>query len=139
MYGTAHPDQWPDPPSREMPFFYFPTILTFVILQAGFLGALLIWLWWRDRSQPAVASWGVAHLMAAAALPMVAARGGIPDILSIDIPNAMVCLAYGLIWRGARQFDGRRADPVITLAGAVMWLFACRIPDFYGNPELRGE
>jgi signal transduction histidine kinase len=139
MYGAAHPDQWPDPPSHEMPFFYFPTILTFVILQAGFLGALLIWLWWRDRSQPAVASWGVAHLMAAAALPMVAARGVIPDILSIDIPNAMVCLAYGLIWRGARQFDGRRADPVITLAGAVMWLFACRIPDFYGNPELRGE
>jgi signal transduction histidine kinase len=122
-----------------MPFFYFPTILTFIILQATFFGVLLIWLWWRDRSQPAVASWGFAHLLVAVALPMVAVRGRIEDVLSIDIPNGMMCLAYGLIWRGARQFDERRADLVIVLAGAVLWLFACRIPEVYGNPELRGE
>ena len=139
MYGAAHPDHWPDLPSHEMPFFYYPTILSFIILQAGFLGALLIWLWWRDRSQPAVASWGAAYLTAAVALSLVAARGVIPDILSIDIGNAMVCVAFGLSWRGARQFEGRRADPFVIMVGAALWMFACRIPEFYNNPEWRGE
>ena len=123
--------------SHEMPFFYIPTIIAFTFLQTSFLGALLIWLWWRDRSQPALASWGGANFVGAVAMPLLAARGLISNVLSIDVPFAMLCLAYGLVWRGARQFEGRHAAPAIVVAGAVLWLLACRIPAFHASPELR--
>ncbi|MFH5945098.1 hypothetical protein [Roseomonas xinghualingensis] len=35
-------------------------------------------------------------------------RAVLPDLLSIQLSNAILALCYGLIWAGARQFGGRR-------------------------------
>ncbi|HEX4177214.1 MAG TPA: hypothetical protein VHY57_02205, partial [Rhizomicrobium sp.] len=92
------------------------------MLQSICLGGLLIWLWRRDRSQPALASWGAGRLIGGVALPLLAARGLIPTWGSLDLANALVCLGYGLTWAGARQFEGLRAKPLSVVAGAAVWL-----------------
>jgi diguanylate cyclase (GGDEF) domain len=36
--------------------------------------------------------------------------------------------AYAVTWTGARVFDGRPAEPVYLVTGAVLWLLVCRLP-----------
>ncbi|HEY4174549.1 MAG TPA: histidine kinase dimerization/phospho-acceptor domain-containing protein, partial [Rhodopila sp.] len=107
------------------------------MLQSICLGGLLIWLWRRDRSQPALASWGAGRLIGGVALPLLAARGLIPAWGSLDLANALVCLGYGLTWAGARQFEGLRARPLSVVAGAVVWLLACQVPEFVTSLQAR--
>jgi signal transduction histidine kinase/AmiR/NasT family two-component response regulator len=113
------------------------TVFAFTTLLSASLGGLLMWLWHRDRSQPALASWGAARLVGAAAMPLLATRGLTPDWLSINLADAMMCFGYGLTWGGARQFEGRRARPAVIVAGAAVWLLACEIPAFYTSLEAR--
>jgi hypothetical protein len=116
---------------------HLPTLFAFTTLLSTSLGALLIWLWRRDRSQPALASWGAGRLLATVAMPLLAARGAIPDWISIELSNALICVSYGLTWAGARQFEGLRARPAGVLAGPVVWLLACQIPLFIASLQWR--
>ena len=116
---------------------HLPTLFAFTMLQSICLGGLLIWLWRRDRSQPALASWGAGRLIGGVALPLLAARGMIPQWISLEFANALVCVGYGLTWGGARQFEGLRAKPLTIMAGAVVWLLACRIPGFAASLQAR--
>ena len=116
---------------------HLPTVLSFSILQSLCLGVLLLWLWRCDRSQPALASWGTGRLFGAMALPLLAARGFVPSWASLDLANAFACLGYGLTWAGARQFEGLRPRPALVMAGAVVWLLACRIPAFHASLQAR--
>ena len=116
---------------------HLPTLFAFTMLQSICLGGLLVWLWGRDRSQPALASWGVGRLIGGVALPLLAARGTIPQWVSINFANALVCLGYGLTWGGARQFEGLRAKPIAVMAGAAVWLLACQIPGFVTSLQAR--
>ena len=34
--------------------------------------------------------------------------------------------AYGIMWAGARNFDGRTTSSPAVLAGAAIWLLACQ-------------
>jgi signal transduction histidine kinase/AmiR/NasT family two-component response regulator len=116
---------------------HLPTVFAFTTLLSTSLGGLLIWLWRRDRSQPALASWGSARLLVSGALPLLAARGVIPDWVSINLANALICLGYGVTWGGARQFEGLRAKPAAVVAGAGVWLLACQIPAFAASLQAR--
>jgi signal transduction histidine kinase/AmiR/NasT family two-component response regulator len=116
---------------------HLPTVFSFTVMQSLSLGGLMIWLWQRDRSQPALAYWGAGRLLGAMALPLLSARGLIPAWASVDLPNALVCLGYGLTWAGARQFEGLRPRPAAVIFGAVLWLLACRIPVFYASVQAR--
>lgn len=116
---------------------HLPTLFAFTMLQSACLGGLLIWLWRRDRSQPALASWGAGRLIGGVALPLLAARGIIPRWISLDVANALVCVGYGLTWGGARQFEGLRVKPMAVMAGAVVWLLACQIPAFVVSLQAR--
>ena len=110
-----------------------PTVFAIVCLLALFLGSLQIWLWSRDREQRALATVGVCYLLGAVGTILLAARGEIPDRISIDIANAMVAIGYGLLWTAMRQFERRRARPAVALLGAGIWLVACQIPWFYAH------
>jgi signal transduction histidine kinase/CheY-like chemotaxis protein len=114
-----------------------PTVFAFATMLSASLGGLLLWLWWRDRDQTALASWGISRLLAAVALPLLAARGHISDWTSIGLSNACVCLGYGLTWGGARQFEGLRVRPITVMADAVLWLIACESPVFFNNLPAR--
>ncbi|MFZ0263030.1 MAG: hypothetical protein WAL36_24085 [Pseudolabrys sp.] len=36
----------------------------------------------------------------------------IPDLISVDLANALLFTAFAVTWTGARAFDGRPVEPV---------------------------
>jgi diguanylate cyclase (GGDEF)-like protein len=64
-------------------------------------------------------------------------RGTISDFWSIVIANAILAAAYGIIWSGVRNFEGKRVSVVLTLAGVPIWLGACSIGSIYALPAAR--
>jgi signal transduction histidine kinase len=120
------------------PLLHLPTLLILSVLLAVMLGAVLLWLWWVDRSQVALRSWGIAHLLVGIGFALAALRGVAANWVSIDVANALIALCYGLTWHGARQFEGRRGTPPAAIViGAAIWLAACRMPGFYDRLDLR--
>ena len=115
------------------------TVCAFSMVLSLSLGGLLLWLWVKERNQRALASWGAARLLTAAAMPLIAARGHIPDWLSIVVPNALLCCSFGLVWSGARQFEGRPIEWTAASAGAAIWLAGCAIPAFYNYLPARAS
>ncbi len=114
-----------------------PTVFAFSTLLSEALGLLLLWLWWRDRSELALASWGAGRLIAGIGLSLLAMRGHIPVWASIELAVALICLGYGTVWCGARQFEGRRAGWRRLSAGAAVWLIACQSSAFLAWPQAR--
>jgi len=114
-----------------------PTAYLLSVALATTCGIILLILWLQDRRHVAMASWGAAHLLGAIALVLVAARGTAPLFVSIDLANAMLAVTYGLIWAGAQQFRGGQVPLLPLLAGAAIWLAACRIPAFYEDISAR--
>ena len=114
-----------------------PTAFVLTFALAVTCGAVLLHLWSRTRRHVALAFWGAAHSVGAAGLPLLALRGTVPAIVSIDIGNALLAASYGLIWAGARRFMGRRAPFWVVLAGALLWLIACQVPDFHASISAR--
>ena len=115
-----------------------PTLLAVTVFISGLAGCLLMLSWLQHRRIFALALWGSAFIIAAiATVLIVVARDTVPDFWSIVIGNAILAAAYGLIWSGARNFEGKRVSIVLTLAGALIWLAACSIGPIYARPEAR--
>ena len=64
-------------------------------------------------------------------------HGSVPDWVSIDAANAVLFASFALTWSGARVFDRRSAEPVWCMVGVVIWMLACRLPQFAASLELR--
>ncbi len=92
------------------------------------LGLLLLFVWAQNMALRAVCWWGFAHLIRLASIALFGMYGSIPDLVSIDVSNALLFTAYAATWTGARVFDGRPVEPVYLVTGAVLWLLICRLP-----------
>jgi hypothetical protein len=114
-----------------------PAVLVISCFTLGVAAGLLLLAWLQHRSATALALWGAAFAMAGAATALIAARGTIDNIWSIVIANVILACAYGVMWSGARKFEGRNPSAVAGLTGSVVWLFACTRPEFYGSPTAR--
>ena len=66
--------------------------------------------------------------MRAASVVLFGMYGSVPDMISIDIANAVLFLAFAVTWMGARVFDGRKLRPISCSAGPAFWLVVCRLP-----------
>src|SRR5579871_3841007 len=104
------------------------TLYTITILVMALLGLLLILVWLQNRRMRALAWWGAAYLVGGMSVWLLGSHGSISDLLSIDLANALLFIACGLTWSGARLFDGRGIKPVAMLIGTFMWVGACQIP-----------
>ena len=60
-----------------------------------------------------------------------------PHFWSIVVGNALLAAAYGILWGGARTFDGKDVSILLALMGVVSWLIACSIGPVYARPEAR--
>ena len=118
--------------------FNQPTLMAITVFASGLAGCLLLLSWLQHRRIFALALWGSAFIIGAiATVLIVIARNKIPDLWSIVIGNAILAAAYGLIWSGARNFEGKRVSAVLTLAGVLIWLAACSIGPIYARAEAR--
>ena len=104
------------------------TLFMVTIYVEAILGLLLLFAWVQNTAIRAVAWWGFAHLIRAASVVLFGMYGSAPDLITIDLANALLFTAYAVTWTGARVFDGRPAEPVYLVTGAVLWLLVCRLP-----------
>jgi diguanylate cyclase (GGDEF)-like protein len=114
-----------------------PTLCAVTVFVVATGGLMLLFSWSQNRTAPALAFWGFAYLLGAAGAALMAARGLIPDAFSIIGANALVCLAYGVLWGGARCFEGRAVHFTWVVLGAGVWIAACQIESFYESLEGR--
>ena len=107
-----------------------PTLFVTAVFASAVAGLLLLLSWLQNRNVAALALWAAAFIIGSVGVALIAERGNIPDIWSIVIANAITSAAYGLMWGGARNFNGRPTSMAFMLAGAVIWLLACQIGAF---------
>jgi diguanylate cyclase (GGDEF)-like protein len=113
------------------------TLFLVTIYVEAILGLLLLFAWVQNTSIHAVAWWGFADLLRAASIALFGTYGTAPDLISIDLANAMLFTAFALTWTGARVFDHRRPLPILLFAGAAVWLVVGRLPSVASSWEMR--
>ena len=67
---------------------HIPTLAMVAVFVTTILGGLLLLAWRREQNSNALLWWGTGYLLGAASFALLAARGSIPDVLSIEIANA---------------------------------------------------
>jgi diguanylate cyclase (GGDEF)-like protein len=113
------------------------TLFLVTIYVEAILGLLLLFAWVQNTQIYAVAWWGFADLLRAASVVLFGMFGSVPDVISIDLANAVLFTAFAMTWTGARVFDHRRARPILMFGGAALWLVLCRMPAIAGSFDLR--
>lgn len=109
-------------------FLHVPSLIVAASMTGACVSASHLLIWRVVKKEICVLIWGVAYALATISMILVGLRGYIPALWSIVIGNAMLLLAFGLIWLGYRRFIGKVAgrDRLIALLGALVWLaFAC--------------
>jgi diguanylate cyclase (GGDEF)-like protein len=104
------------------------TLFMVTIYVEAILGLLLLFVWVQNTAIQAVAWWGFAHLIRTGSIVLFGMYGSAPDLITIDLANALLFTSFAVTWTGARLFDGRPAEPVYLVTGAVLWLLICRLP-----------
>ena len=113
------------------------TLFMVTIYVEAILGLLLLFAWVQNTAIQAVAWWGFAHLIRAASVVLFGMYGSAPDLISIDLANALLFTSFAVTWTGSRVFDGRPVEPVYLVTGAVLWLLVCRLPVLADAVETR--
>lgn len=113
------------------------TLFIVAVFMLALGGLLLTFAWLQNRQAYALAWWGAAYLIMTPATALFGWRGQIPDFWSIDIANALFALGYAALWSGARVFGNRAPKLVWAVAGAVVWLIACRFDSFVASAPAR--
>jgi diguanylate cyclase (GGDEF)-like protein len=107
-----------------------PTLFIVATCVAALLGLFLFFTWLGDRDTRALAWWGGAYLMGGLGIALWIADAVVSPPLPYGIANALLFVACGMIWSGARLFHGRDVQPLALSAGAALWLIACQFADF---------
>jgi len=113
------------------------TLFMVTIYVEAILGLLLLFAWAQNMAIRAVCWWGFAHMIRAASVVLFGMYGSAPDLVTIDLANALLFTAFAVTWTGARVFDGRPVEPVYLVSGAVLWLLICRLPVLANAIDLR--
>ena len=113
------------------------TFLAIAVFTPAVAGCLLLLSWLQHRTVAALGVWGSGFLLSSMATTLIIVlRGTIPDFWSIIVGNALLAAAYGILWGGARKFEGKNVS-ILALAGVGLWLAACSISPIYARPEAR--
>src|SRR5262245_58670329 len=113
------------------------TLFLVTIYVEAILGLLLLFVWAQNMALRAVCWWGFAHMVRLVSIGLFSMYGAVPDLISIDLANALLFTAFAVTWTGARIFDGRPVEPVYLVTGAVIWLLICRLPILAEDFNLR--
>ena len=100
-------------------------------------GLLLLFAFLQNRNTPALALWGIGYLVGSAGAAMLSGQVAFANSWSVCAANALVCAAYGLMWCGARSFEGRRVSLVGLAIGPALWIVAFQFQSFVQSLEAR--
>jgi diguanylate cyclase (GGDEF)-like protein len=113
------------------------TLFVVTIYVEVILGLLLLFAWVQNTELYAVAWWGFAHLLRAGSIVLFGKYGSAPDLISIDLANAVLFTSFAVTWTGARLFDHRTMRPILLFGGAGLWLGLSHLPTVASSWELR--
>ena len=116
-----------------------PTLVAVATFATTVSGLMLLFAWLQDRRAGTLGLWGAGLVMMAAGSALLALRGIIPLYWSIVAGSCLCLLSYGLMWCGARAFEGRRASAAVAGAGVAIWLLACQFDAFLSSMTMRVE
>jgi diguanylate cyclase (GGDEF)-like protein len=114
-----------------------PTLCTVAFFITVVAGLLLLFSWLQNRREPSLALWGLGYLLGALGPAFLALRGFIPLQWSMIGAGICLCSAYGVLFAGARLFEGRTARLPLVLAGGLIWLVACQFEAFRASEQAR--
>ncbi|NVO13655.1 MAG: GGDEF domain-containing protein [Rhodoplanes sp.] len=114
-----------------------PTLFAVTAFATAVSGLLLLMSWLQDRSSTTLAWWGVGMLLLDVGNSLIVLRGVIPIEVSIIAGNCVQLFAYGLMWSGARSFEGRRPILLLPLAVSATWFTLCQFDFFWTDMPLR--
>lgn len=113
-----------------------PTVCAVTVFVALIGGLLLILAWMQNRSEPALALWGLGYLLGSLGVVLMALGGPASPGWLICIGNALICSSYGTMWAGARSFEGRRIRIALVAAGTAVWILAWQFSGFSQSVRL---
>jgi diguanylate cyclase (GGDEF)-like protein len=113
------------------------TLFVVTVFTLGVSGALLLFAWLQNRETRALAWWGATFLLFAAAAALFGGRGALGEVWSIQFANTLLLLGYGLMWTGARVFEGRQPLLPVAAFGAAAWFVACQFEGFLPSDPAR--
>jgi diguanylate cyclase (GGDEF)-like protein len=112
------------------------TLVVVATCIAVLLGLFLLFAWTQDRTQ-ALAWWGIAYLLGGIATSLWALNGALSGLMPTAVPNALLLIACGMMWSGARKFHGRAVIWPGLFAGAAVWLAASLFGEFAASQITR--
>ena len=94
-----------------------PTLMVMQSFAMASAGAVLLFAWTQNRVVSSLALWGIADFSAAAGilLLMFAVELEQPGLSALG--GALLCTQAGLIWKAARNIDGKPAPLVLAFLG----------------------
>ncbi|MBO3759812.1 GGDEF domain-containing protein [Ciceribacter sp. L1K22] len=95
--------------------------------QAGTLALLLVAVWLHDRSKYFYLNFGVGFAAHGIGFGLVALRGQIPDLVSIQLANSLSLAAFAFWGTALAQLDRKRIRPLSFLPLAL-WLTGNLLP-----------
>ena len=113
------------------------TLFLLTIDVEAMLGLLLLFAWVQNTSVAALAWWGCSHLLRTLSIALYGMFGSVPELVSLDLANALLFTSYAVAWSGARVFDGRQPRPGWVITGATVWVLVCQIPQLAEIVEIR--
>ncbi|WP_170145751.1 GGDEF domain-containing protein [Rhodoplanes elegans] len=114
-----------------------PTLFAVTAFAAAISGFMLLFAWLQDRTSKTLAWWGGGLLLVVVGTGLVVLRGVIPPEISIVIGNPIQLFGYGMMWTGARTFEGRKPRLSVLLAVSVGWMVACQFDFYWTDMPLR--
>jgi len=113
-----------------------PTLMIAAAFVAACSAGLLFYAWHQYRETSAAMWWSAGNASLAASIVLMAAGSatGLPPLFAAGL--IMLLLSGGLIWNGARVFDGHRTLAPVIVAGPVLWIAANALwPGFAQSPQ----
>lgn len=114
-----------------------PTLFVVSACITALLGLFLLGLWIQDRSIRALAWWACAYLIGGFAVSMWLASPWMPTMGLGEIATALLFVACGIVWSGARRLHGRSVMPLAAVGGAFVWLLASQLSAISGSSATR--
>src|SRR5262249_35842671 len=123
-------------PGPHMPLD-IPTLFVISTCVTAVLGLFLLFAWIQDRSVRALAWWGAAYLIGGLAAALWSMHDVLSRALTVDLVYALMFLACGIIWTGARLFHTRAPLPSAMFGGSILWLIVCQSPVVHESDRYR--
>jgi diguanylate cyclase (GGDEF)-like protein len=113
------------------------TLVTTSALVATILSLVAFLAWMADGKGALLVPLAWASLITAVSVLVRGLQGDLPDPIPIVAGNALLLVAYGLLWKAVCGLGPRRAPALAVGAGAMLWTIACSFRPFYASDSAR--